>query len=217
MHPFSVSDPCFHLKSQYPDAALLKVSLHDMQMHEKKGFIRLWLSEGIPFAFSNTPMLFEIIRVWLAKCLDIHPKMVTLVGSGRIGYSMDPKSFGQPFGDHSDLDFAIISEHLFISLSEEFQQWKKDFAEGVVVAKNYNQKRLWIENCERLPNNIARGFLDVKKIPWLYRYPTAKKIGNTLWKLHKKMEVTKIAPNVKASIRTYRDWEAFINQKLLSL
>ncbi len=218
MQPFLVSRQALQLIEQYPEPNIIVMALKFMPEHELRSFIRLFLSEGIPFAFSKAPILFETVRDWLSKELDIHPKMITIIGSARLGYSLAPKKFGNPFGEHSDLDFTIISKDLFNRLKDDFLTWKVDYEEERVKPKNEKERKHWSDNYKEGQVNINNGFIDDWKIPRLQEYRTVRKVANVLYKLGEKLKSTQIAPKVaKASTRTYRDCEAFINQLLLNL
>jgi len=60
-------------------------------------FARLWLFEGIPFAFRSCPAIYQLARERFAKELHVEPGQVTMTGSGRLGYSLAPKKFGTEY------------------------------------------------------------------------------------------------------------------------
>jgi hypothetical protein len=214
MEPFQISDYSKVITGLYPDADKVKNALTIMDREERVRFLRLWVSEGIPFAFKEAPMLYEAIRGWLAVQLNVHPKVVTMVGSARIGYSLaPPPSYGLPFGSNSDLDFVVVSDKLFHDLSVEFFKWKSDVNNGYVQPRSDTEQKYWEDNLGRLPLNITRGFVDAKMIPYWYQYAVAQKIGDIMSKLINKLKTTHHAPITnKASIRVYLDWNAFIDQ-----
>lgn len=218
MQPFVITEPCLKLIDHYPASDMLSIIAKAMSKEEREYFLRLWLSEGIPSAFLKAPIIYELVREWLGKKLSIHPKEITIVGSARIGYSLSPQpKYGQPFGAESDLDFAVVSERLFSDLSKTFFQWKIDFEKSLVHPRNPREESFWASNIDLLPKNIARGFIDAKKIPSWDRYPLARDIQNWMAILQKKMTVTPAAPHVKsASIRVYRNWDTFIRQVCLT-
>jgi hypothetical protein len=175
-------------------------------------FAQLWLSEGIPHAFQAVPALFESVRVWLAKRVAVHPKDITLIGSGRIGFCMDDQNYGRPFGPHRDLDFSIISGTLFESMRSNFERWRADFTAQKVFPKNSKQAGFWADNLKRLPHNLANGFVDPYKI-----YNHYHDLDQVMWQLKTKLAATPQAPVCKASVRVYRDWEAFVRQQQVNL
>lgn len=71
------------------------------------------LLRGIPFAFEGDPGLYGTLLGEISAALEIEQETITLVGSGRIGFSLAPEKYGTPFSDKSDLDMAIINADLF--------------------------------------------------------------------------------------------------------
>lgn len=178
---------------------------------------RLWLTEGIPFAFRNTPAVYEDLRGWLASNLDIHPKEITLVGSVRLGFSLKkPPIFGRLFGPESDLDLSIISANLFAKICVDFKRFESELSLWDLKPRNDNVKKCWEDNVLNGTRNIPKGFYDPHLIPYIKeRYPAAQKMGDLIWHLLKRLEATKTdgVPRIKkASFRVYRDWESFIDR-----
>ena len=179
---------------------------------------RLWLSEGIPFAFRASPALYEEIRTWLASRLGVDPKEITIVGSARLGQSLDPRTLGAPFSAASDLDLTTVSQSLFDRLVADFNAWAADYETGVVHPGNSRERRFWDDNLKRGQDLIGRGFMDSKLVPLRERYGCARLIGQTMYLLLGKLHATSGAPPVsKADIRAYRDWGAYARQMAVSL
>ena len=180
----------------------------------REDIVRLWLTEGIPFSFRSYPAIYERIRFWVGQCLKVCPKEITVVGSGRIGFSMaGGEKFGRAFSETSDLDFAIVSEHLFESIVETFEKWKEDYNSKVVLPRNPTEHNYWTENMKFAEKNIRLGFLDANKLPTLKQYPLAQKINNTMWALRARLEATGSIPVPKrVSLRVYRSWRALVER-----
>lgn len=137
MKPFSIANEFLQLKDTYPRPEELARIARTANFYEQECLMRLWLSEGIPFAFRDFPGLYEVVRGWLGSRLSVHPKTITLIGSARIGYSLAPHpAFGRTFSAKSDLDFAVVSEPLFLNLSAAFAKWKYDASTGNVRPTN---------------------------------------------------------------------------------
>ena len=217
--PFAIDPKYQALPNPFPSAGELRKALEGRTRLEQEIFVRLWLAEGVPYAFRNCPAIFEVIRGWLGKRLDVHPKEITLIGSARIGYSLAGGSeFGREFNKSSDLDFSIISPSLFDRLVRASDLFLKDYENGYIRPKNNHQKQLWEENFKFAERNIRKGFLDSKKIPNYKRYSAAQIINDSMWRLKKNLEITSEAPKVRdASVRVYRDWKSFVNQVSLNL
>ena len=219
MRPFDISDSfdCFNVP--YPLPADLLQAVKSSCYLEKLGVVRQWLSEGVPYAFRERPILYEMIREWLGSEISVHPKTITLIGSGRIGYSLaPPPDFGRPFDPQSDLDFSAVTNSVFDQCVEAFARWRDDYSEGNVSPNNPRERYYWDHNLKNVPQNIQRGFIDHWKIPLRPRYHIAQKIENAMWKLTEKLKVTQECLTVKkASIRIYKDWNAFTKQLAVNL
>jgi hypothetical protein len=218
MRPFLISDKCRKLRDVYPHSAVLSEAIKGVAHLELRAILRLWFSEGIPFAFQTNPMLYEVVREWMAMRLQVNPKSVTMIGSGRIGYSVCPlPKFGREFSAESDLDFSIIDHKLFSDLVQTFFEWESDVDSGRVSPRNNRQRGFWDDSLKKLPENIARGFIDPYKVPTLYKYQRIVTIQDTLYLLGERLKVTPGAPKVKqVSVRVYKDWNSFFRQMCLN-
>ena len=220
MTPFYTSPVSAELATHYPSLQSLQALLVYRNEEELHGFCRQWISEGIPHAFCDNPMLYEIARGWIARRLDIHAKQVTLIGSARIGYSLaPPPKLGREFGGHSDLDLAVISADLFSRCDAEFLRFEEDLKNGSIKPDTPRKERLWPEIVGDLARTRSeRGFLDTWKIPLLNRYPLAQRIGDTCWRLCEKLKATNERYTVAgASIRVFCDYPSFIRQTRINL
>ena len=68
---------------------------------------------GIPFSFSERPEIYHQMIGEISSGLNVPEANICVVGSGRIGFSLSPHSFGRPFSRHSDLDIIVVSPELF--------------------------------------------------------------------------------------------------------
>jgi hypothetical protein len=217
--PFAVDPILALLQIRYPDSQFVKRLLAETSDRGRQIFIRLWLSEGEPYAFRNCPAIFDEIRGWLGDRLLVHPKEVTLIGSARIGYSLakEPK-FGKPYSGESDLDWMLVSSSLFGVMENEFNLFKNDYRNGVIVPKSDSQKRYWEDNINFGDRNFKLGFFDANKIPPFTKYKVTRKIQIAMEQMISRLSCTLGAPDVKrASLRLYRDWGAFVNRALFNL
>lgn len=84
-------------------------------------FVTARLFEGVPAIWPKT---IDYVR-WrheVAKRLDVDPVSIQLVGSGRLGYSLNPSKKFKKFDSDSDIDIAIISADLFESTWQEIRE-----------------------------------------------------------------------------------------------
>lgn len=218
MRPFKLPNPLRKLTGNYPEALCLRETAKAGGEISKAAIARVWLSEGIPFAFRHCPGMYDIVRAWIGYRLGVGPKEVSISGSARIGQSLAPRKIGKPFDNHSDLDLFIVSKCLFEKMKDDFCSWSHDFENGRIVPKDDRERKFWLDNHERGLKVIRKGFLDSKMIPNREKYSTIQKVHQTMWLLREKLRITDGAPNVKkASLRCYNSWSDHLRQVSLSL
>jgi hypothetical protein len=219
MRAFDVSPALEPLREVYPSAEAILAAAREGDRDARYAIARLWLSEGIPHSFKTRPSLYESLRRWLARRLEVQAKEITLVGSGRQGFSLSPgPDLGRPFGEHSDLDLTVVSKSLFQRLEAAFVRWNADYSAGSIAPRHERERALWEANREAVPSGLTRGFIDPHKIPTWNRYPESQMIGQALYEAHEKLKVTPDAPAVrKLSVRVYFDWDSFVRQVAINL
>lgn len=211
-YPFEIHDESLGFANKhYPDLETLKrITL--VSPKEREEIVRLYFTEGIPFAFLNNPILFEKIREWLGKHIQVNPKTITITGSARIGYTLNPNKIqGTAFSNSSDLDFIIVDEELFNSL-------EKDFIKFVAIFKNSSDAKIksrtyLLENIIEIERNLPKGFIDHWKIPNWKELESTNNLYGRLLHLLERMKVTADSPQpVKATVRVYKDWNSCIDR-----
>ena len=218
MEPFRIVTSLEKLVDAYPDPKVLLNAALEGGKPAQNAIARLWLSEGIPYAFNRCPALYESVRWWLSKRLNVHAKEISLVGSARLGKSYAAKQLGRPFDNESDLDLFIVSSDLFQKLKKEFYLWLHKFETEQITPKSDAEKKYWPENKNKVPGMIKRGFIDTKYIPNHFDYPTTQGISQTMWRLVERLKITPCAPKPKfASVRCYSSWNSFVQQSSLNL
>ena len=133
---FRIDPPLAGLRDAYPESEEVLETVGSGR-GERSVVARLWIAEGIPFAFRDCPALYEKAREWLAIGLEVDPKEVSIRGSGRLGYSLAPRNWGRPYRSRdSDLDLFAVSERLFDGLRRDFERWSQDFENGAVAPRS---------------------------------------------------------------------------------
>jgi len=228
MNYYEIKQELLSLKHPYPKSKKLRKAFTSLSYlsevapdfsYELREFIRLWLTEGVPYAFSNVPYLYERIRSYLADKLYVFPKNIFIIGSGKIGTSLAPKDFPRKFNSkESDLDFTITDNKLFDKLCKDFLDWKEDYENEKCKPKE-NQKKYWSYNVKRVPNNIKRGFIDIHKIPAYKQYETRYRFTIIVPVLIKLIEIYTGCQysDRRISFRIYKDWSSFFNQMEFNL
>ncbi|MES2568110.1 MAG: hypothetical protein V4565_14640 [Bacteroidota bacterium] len=212
IYPFEIHEGSLGFANKhYPDLETLKrITL--VNRNERTEIVRLYFTEGIPFAFLNNPVLFEKIRVWLGRHIDVNPKAVSITGSARIGYSLNPyKTPGKIFSNESDLDFIIVDNSLFGKLEEDFFACVKIFASS--SDSKISTNRMLLENILEIERNIPKGFIDHWKIPNWRDLNTTNNLYSRLHHLLERLKITKDSPiPVKATVRVYKDWDSCVDR-----
>jgi len=85
--------------------------LLDSRDHAK--IVEELLIAGVPFAFRDSPADYDTLRTTLGVALRLSSDAMTVIGSGRIGFSLAQEKFGAPFSPKSDLDVVVVSAELF--------------------------------------------------------------------------------------------------------
>ncbi len=68
---------------------------------------------GTPYAFRGDPAQDSLLRSHIGDALAVPPARVRVVGSGRIGFSLNPDNFPRRFSEESDLDVLVVDKALF--------------------------------------------------------------------------------------------------------
>lgn len=194
------------------DLDILKQIKSTFSFKEKKDFISIYITEGIPFAFKRNPLIFEDSRVWIARHLGTNPEDITVTGSSRLGFSLNPRKLGNPYKENSDLDFIIISNKIFESYIADFRVYVNDIK--TKIAKRQRINAISLENIENIYYTSKNlGFIDQFKIPINKKYLTVYKTYDVFWHLTERMKITPHCPSpYKATARVYKDWESCLNQ-----
>jgi hypothetical protein len=218
MASFKSTQAASSIIEPFPSAELLKETAPQFLPQEIVQFVRLWLTEGIPYAFQRKPIVYEAVRDYFANLIQIDPKAVTVVGSARLGYSLTTNKYGKPFDDQSDLDLLVVSSELFGQFVGEFEQWHRDFRSNRIQPSNPNEQRYWSDNANRVPSNVKQGFIDGNRVPLHKRYPTARAINEALFRLKGRVNSTSDGPKFKkVSVRVYKDWPSVIRRLTFNL
>jgi predicted nucleotidyltransferase len=116
-----------------------------------KDLVRKHISTGTPRAFSEHEY-FELRRV-VASEFDLHPSSVVVVGSTRVGFSLNPKHRYRLVEPGSDIDVAIVSPERF----DDYWDRVFDFArEDIAWSKSEGKK---------FRNNLFNGWIDPRYLP----------------------------------------------------
>ena len=149
--------------------------------------------QGETFVFSDHPELYDSLRGIVSHGVGLTSESVILVGSAKLGFSLDPSKFGAPFTRTSDLDLLVVSPKHFDELWIDFLRWHRENEEnpGLLKSVNLNIHRRHIYWGRIHPTDLTQ-IIDSSTV-WfdvirgLGRYPRLAR-----W---------------KASVRLYQSWQ----------
>lgn len=186
-----------------------KKSYLTINPNEEEAFLRHFIVNNMPFVFKDLPILYEQLAQYLSDKLQIAATEIKLIGSAKTGFSISPTAYGKAFGNHSDLDFAIINESLFVQLENEYLKWSDLYQSKKIEPINANEEKYWKDNLETGKSQIRKGFLDPRFIPNRESFNLTKQINNSMWIIQKYLfdEHAIKLKNVSSSI--YKNWPSF--------
>lgn len=218
MKPFEISPALACITGTYPDFNSVKALFEDAVQHQNFMFIRLWLAEGIPYAFKECPSIYQISREWLAKRLGVESHQISIVGSGRLGYSLNPKNLERSFYEKSDLDYVVISDSLFNKCADASLQFVTDFESGKIIASSRGEIKWWPQDVEYIKRNTPKGFISHGKVPNLSRYEATRYLEDQFSLLSLILRGTEGCPNfTKASFRLYKSHDSFVRRAAINI
>lgn len=207
----------------YPREAFASIGRSsEIEKRDIDRFVRLWLTEGIPFCFQQAPIRFELIREYIASKLSVDEKDISMCGSGRLGFSLSPYKILRTFEPgSSDLDLFVVSPSLFSSLIDEYDRGMAYYKRNLPQLSEKIRKKTE-DNAKTVNRTRQRGFIDTNKVPvfrpvWIPE--TTLKCEVVLKNLDQALRREEIPPPFKRTkgIRIYRSWGAAIKQNAISV
>lgn len=78
---------------------------------------------GSPYAFASSPGSHDLLLTHLSGELSVDPSQIHVVGSGKLGFSLNPDHFPRPYSDKSDIDVAVVDAQLFDLVWSTLLRW----------------------------------------------------------------------------------------------
>ena len=111
---------------------------------------------GSPWAFRASPPEYDEFRAELAHRLAVDAGGIALVGSGRLGFSLNPHHLLSSFGSASDLDVVVVSSTMFDETWMELLEKAAD----ITLASEEERRRL-----KKTKENFFLGYLRPDHLP----------------------------------------------------
>jgi hypothetical protein len=172
-----------------------------LRARRRRDLVDDYLGQAVPFAFESEPLVYELLRNTLAETFALTAADITVIGSGRIGFSLDPSRFGAPYSSASDIDTVIVSSDLFDTA----------WIQMCAVGRRYLEERVKQSLKEHRTNNIFYGFVQPERLPGVVG------ISQYWFRAFKSLaRVPELSPlNIQG--RLYRTWDHVKLHQLYSL
>ncbi len=196
------------LSARLPKAAFEHARTAAPSPEDIRRFVKLWIAEGIPYAFEKRPILYQLLREMLGARLETDSRNISLTGSSRLGFSLAPDKYLRDFQPgESDLDIFAVSEPCFAKLRKSAIRWCDDFSNAGVTPGGPIQKSYWDSNLKEVPRNLARGFVTLNRVPNWPAYEPFGEINRLARSIRSSLTGARDIPEFKSSsIRVYRNW-----------
>ncbi len=128
-----------------------------LKERRQKELIDQHLVTGLPFVFRDAPSAYQDFVGTLSAQFRTPVLDITVIGSARIGFSLDPDNFGAPFGKASDLDTVIVNAAMFdVAWFQLYNLGRRRFSLERKVKLAFEDHRT---------NNVFFGFIVPKELP----------------------------------------------------
>jgi hypothetical protein len=85
--------------------------------------VQEYVFEGVPYVFRNKPQSLRVLLDHLSSNLGITLGNAAVVGSAKVGFSLDPDNFPRQFSDDSDIDVIVVDHLLFDEIWATMLKW----------------------------------------------------------------------------------------------
>jgi hypothetical protein len=105
----------------YPTVDQFKVALANSPL---AAITQEHIFAGLPYVFRDEPASNGLLIGHVSDALCVLEQNVIVVGSAKIGFSLNPNSFPREFLDTSDIDVIVVSEELFDKVWMTLLEWQ---------------------------------------------------------------------------------------------
>lgn len=123
---------------------------------QPEGFVTGHVLGGEPFALRGASDRYLLLRGEIASKLNVEPADVCLIGSAKLGFSLNREHLLRPFCRDSDLDIVVVSPTTFDAASLELASR----AEEILLAGHDEKRRL-----KKVRETVFAGYLRPDQLP----------------------------------------------------
>lgn len=85
--------------------------------------VHQYIFQGIPYVFRDKPAALDLLIKHLSSAIKLDEENIRVVGSAKMGFSLNPDNFPRGFSDASDIDVIVINEQLFDRIWMTLLEW----------------------------------------------------------------------------------------------
>lgn len=82
-----------------------------------------YVFQGEPYVFRDSPEKLDTVRDHIRANFKVTPRDIIVVGSAKMGFSLNPDNFPRQFSESSDIDIVVVDRKLFDSAWETILKW----------------------------------------------------------------------------------------------
>jgi hypothetical protein len=174
-----------------------------LKARQQKQIVDQHLIIGLPYVFQNDPALYTAMQNALAAQLRTPIADISIIGSARTGFSLDPDKFGASFSAASDIDTIIVNSSMFdVAWQQLYMTGRKRLATIPRVQTAFREHRT---------NNVFYGYIEPAKLPGIVT------LAQHWFQTFMKLPNIKGLANREISGRLYRTWDHVRAHQLYSL
>lgn len=80
-------------------------------------------SSGLPYVFRDEPASNDLLTGHLCDALGVLEQNIIVVGSAKVGFSLNPNNFPREFAETSDIDVIVVNKALFDRVWMTLLEW----------------------------------------------------------------------------------------------
>jgi hypothetical protein len=147
---------------------------------------------GVPYLFRENPKAYQQFVATLSAQLRTPEADITVIGSAKLGISLDPDKFGTQFTRNSDVDTVIVNSEMFDQVwFELYNMGLRRFLLPRSTLRAYNEHKT---------TNVFYGFIVPAELPGI-----SKLAGFWFSTLRSMVRIRELADHV-VNGRLYRTW-----------
>lgn len=86
--------------------------------------VHQYLFQGLPYVFRDKPASLDLLIKHLSSSIKLTEENIRVVGSAKMGFSLNPDNFPRGFSDTSDIDVIVVNEELFDRIWMTLLEWQ---------------------------------------------------------------------------------------------